>query len=47
MAKKYYQDCLKIEIDHYGEGHVETSGSLGNLGIAYKELGEFDMAKEY
>ena len=39
--------ALDIDLDKLGPEHVDVATSYNNLALIYKDLGDFEQAKEY
>ena len=45
-AKELFERALKIEVQHYGQDHVEVAMTIYNLALAHGDLGEYEKAAE-
>jgi len=46
-AKEVWERCLAGRMKVLGGGHPDTFGTLNNLGVVYRELGNYEKALEY
>jgi tetratricopeptide (TPR) repeat protein len=46
-ALEFYQQCLKIELKKFGNGHPSVASSYNNIGSTWENKGECDKALEF
>jgi tetratricopeptide (TPR) repeat protein len=45
-AKQFYEQCLQLKIQVYGDGSPQVSTAYNHLGLVYTSLGHFELAVE-